>query len=428
MLGARKIPASIEPNLLFRAQENQADMFSSIREKARKFQHHLTRLDDQPLGKAALVIILFLDLFILISIFDGLADHTGQLTAPDQHIPPLCREIVIDRDWNPTNRLGHLAQIISRHRDSYYTPDARAEKKPQHALCAPIVHALRAIREDEGLSRNLIEDIKLQQETRELRAELERMKGAYDTSLLETIARPRQAESNVASMRKEIADKTGTMNELVRRQRLLEASLEQDNRVRALFALAAGVSATDRRALRDDLRRLNFWYPVQRLGMEMLFLLPLFLVFYFWNSRSIAGNRPFQKLVSSHLLVIVLIPVFFKLVELVYDILPRKLLKHVIDLLESLKLVAIWHYLVMGAVILLALALIYLFQNKLFSRAQLLQRRIAKGLCQDCGQRLPPDSPYCPACGAGQYRACIHCHAPTHVHGKYCKACGHTAA
>lgn len=402
-------------------------MFSSIREKARKFQHHLTRLDDQPLSKAALVIILFLDLFILISIFDGLADHTGQLTAPDQYIPPLCREIVIDADWNPTNRLGHLAQIVSSYQASYYTPDERDEKKPQHTLCAPIVRTLKAIRQDEGLSKNLIENRKLQQETRELRSELERMKGAYDTSLLETIAKQRQAETNVFSIRKEIADKTNNLNELVRRQQLLQASLEQDYRVRELFALAAGVSDADRKALRDELRRLNFWYPVKRMGMEMLFLLPLFLVFYFWNSKSIAGNRHYQALVSSHLLVIVLIPVFFKLVELVYDILPKKLLKQIIDLLESLKLVAIWYYLLIAAAILVALALTYLFQKKLFSHEKLMQRRIAKGLCQHCGQQLPTDSRHCPACGSGQYRVCSHCHEPTHVHGKFCMACGHAA-
>lgn len=105
-------------------------MFISIREKANRFQQHLTRLDNEPLSAAALVVILFLDFFILFSIFDGLADHTGQLTTPDQHIPLLCREIVIDADWNPTNRLGNLAQIVSKYHDSYYTPDDSAEKKP----------------------------------------------------------------------------------------------------------------------------------------------------------------------------------------------------------------------------------------------------------------------------------------------------------
>jgi RNA polymerase subunit RPABC4/transcription elongation factor Spt4 len=82
----------------------------------------------------------------------------------------------------------------------------------------------------------------------------------------------------------------------------------------------------------------------------------------------------------------------------------------------------------MGFAIVAALALVYLFQKKLFSREKLLQRRIARGLCQDCGQRLPPESRHCPACGAAQYRECGHCHALTHLHGRYCRACGRAAA
>jgi RNA polymerase subunit RPABC4/transcription elongation factor Spt4 len=399
-------------------------MFISIREKTNKFQNRLTRLDNEPLSIAALVVILFLDLFILFSIFDGLAEHTGQLTTPEQYIPPLCRDIVLDADWNPTNRLERLTTIVSRYHDSYYAPDDTKEKAAQHTACAPIARAFKTMRDDESLSRSLNETRKLSQETRDLRAELERMKGAYDTSLLETIARKQQAEAHVASIRKEMAAKTSALNELVRKQAFVEASLEREPRVQALFTLAAGVSDASRNALRDDLRRMNFWYPVQRMGMEMLFLLPLLLVFYYWNSRSIAASRPFQTLISSHLLIVVLIPVFFKLVELLYDIIPRKLLKTIIGVLESFKLVAIWHYLLIGASILIALGLIYLFQKKLFSREKLMQRRIAKGLCQNCGQHLPPDSRHCPACGAGQYEECKNCHQPTHVQGKFCRFCG----
>jgi hypothetical protein len=64
--------------------------------KIRRFQQRLTRLDREPLGKAALVIVLFLDLFILISIFDGLGAHTAQLTSPSDYIPGLCRDMVLD--------------------------------------------------------------------------------------------------------------------------------------------------------------------------------------------------------------------------------------------------------------------------------------------------------------------------------------------
>lgn len=393
-------------------------------EKAQRFQQRLTRLEKQPLGKAALVIIVFLDLFILISIFDGLAAHTAQLISPEEYIPRLCRDVVLDAQWNETNRLQQLADMVAKFHGSYVSRDERAEREPVHAVCAPLMDAFKAARDDEGLSRGLGDLLRLDKETGDLRAEVERLKGAYDTALLEAIVDEQKMESRVPTLRQELADKTVSMEELVARQRQLTEALEQNERVRALYALVAGVSEADRRALRDDLRRLNFWYPVKRLGMEALFLLPLFLVFYAWNARSIARHRPFQTLVSSHLLVVVVIPAFFKLIELVYDILPRKLLKHVVELLESLKLVAIWHYLLIGAAVLAALVLIFVFQRKLFSHEKLMQRRIAKGQCQECGLHLPAGSRYCTACGADQYRSCPSCHELTHVYGKHCRGCG----
>ena len=123
---------------------------------------------------------------------------------------------------------------------------------------------------------------------------------------------------------------------------------------------------------------MYFWYPVKRLGMQMLFLLPLFAIFYVWNNASIRKSRGIQALVSSHLLVVSFIPIFFKIIETVYDIIPKKLLKKLIDLLESLKLVAIWHYFVIALAVAAALFLIYIFQKKLFSREKLIERRIAK--------------------------------------------------
>jgi predicted RNA-binding Zn-ribbon protein involved in translation (DUF1610 family) len=139
---------------------------------------------------------------------------------------------------------------------------------------------------------------------------------------------------------------------------------------------------------------------------------------------SIRKSRGVQTLVSSHLLVVSFIPIFFKIIDAVLDIIPKKLIKKIIDLLESLKLVAIWHYLIIAISVAVALFLIYIFQKKLFSREKLIERRIARGLCQQCGRHLPPESRACPFCGFAQYKTCPECSKPAHVYGKHCRECG----
>jgi predicted RNA-binding Zn-ribbon protein involved in translation (DUF1610 family) len=400
-------------------------MLETVKNKAVRLRRHLSMLDDQPVGRAALTILIFLDLFVLVSIFDGLSEHTAQLASPQQLIPQYCRDIVIEGEWNDAERLTRLARIVSTSAGSYYLQDRRERTRERHRLCAPVAKYFLAIEDDRSLAASLKEYLRVRQETEQLGTELERIKSAYDTQLLEKIADPGEQRADIDSIRKELADKTAAIEALVQKEKLLDSSLKQDERIRDLFVIIDNTSEADRSSLRDDLRQLNFWYPVKRLGMEMVFLLPLVLIFYLWNTRSITTNRPFQILVSSHLLVVVFIPVLIKVIELLYDIIPRKLLKHIIELLESLKLVALWHYLLMGLVILAAMALIYLFQKKLFSREKLMEKRISNGSCQRCGKHLPLETHACPFCGFEQFKPCSHCGKPTYVYGEFCKECGH---
>lgn len=397
-------------------------MLRAIAARLSRFRNNLTRLDDQPLGKAALVIIIGLDLFILTSIFDGLGRHAAQLAHPGEHIPGICSDMVIAGGWNKTNRLERLAGIVVTHVTSPYLPKDRP--RAHHPLCAPILTELDAIKNDKALASGFMAIQRLSGQARELRAQIERLKGPYDTALLETIARQPAQDTGVDALKAQIKKKTAELNEVTAALADAEAPLAQDERIRRLWSAIDALTDAQREQLRDDLRRLNFWYPVKRLGMELAFLLPLIAVFYWWYATSIRRNRGLQVLVSSHLLVVTAIPLVFKLGELVYDILPKKLLQRLIELLESFKLVALWNYLLIALAIAAALALVYLFQRKLFSREKLLERRIAKGQCQQCGRGLPAAARTCPFCGFHQLTACKHCRQPTYIYGRFCVACG----
>jgi len=397
-------------------------IFGYSKDKFSRIRSNLMSLDTLPLSKAALIIILFLDLFILTSIFDGLDKHTRQLSSPDEYIPYSCREIVINRDWNPTSRMDNLSGIILSHNNSYYQIEDK--KKERHPICAPYLDLLDRIKNNKELIALFDDRAKFEREARDLQRDINNLKGAYDTSLLETIAKQKEGQANVDTIKKDVQTKANNLNTLRAQIESAEQRINGNGTIKLLWSKLETLQPADRENLRSDLRTLNFWFPVKRLVMQMIFLLPLFAVFFVWNNASIRKNRGIQTLVSSHLLVVSFIPIFFKIIETVYDIIPKKLLKKLVDLLESLKLVALWNYLIIAVAIAAALFLIYIFQKKIFSRDRLMERRIAKGLCQECGKHLPPGSQACPFCGSAQLKACGACGQPTPVYGKYCKACG----
>lgn len=400
-------------------------MFTWIKDSSSKFKTHLTQLgDEQPVSKAALVVLIFLDFFILFSVFDGLSEHTRQLTSPDEHVTYSCREIVINRSWNDTKRLDNLNDIISSYSQNPVMME-EGRKHTLHPICIPFVELIDKIEHDKELTRHFENRRVFQREILEIESRIKDRKGGYDTSLLEQIAaRESGNKKEVSAIKQDVQRLTSDLNNLRGQIDTLDATLNRSESVNALWQNLQSLTEADREKLRSDIRTMEFWFPVKQLGMQLLFLLPLFVVVYAWNSASTRKAWQLQTLVSSHLLVVVSIPILLKIITTVYDIIPKKLLKVVMDLLTSLNLIAIWYYLVIAISIIAALFMIYLFQKKLFSHEKLLEKRISKGLCQKCGKLLPHGSQACSACGFKQYKPCGHCGKFMHVYAKYCMECG----
>lgn len=402
-------------------------MSAKLKDGIGKLRDNLIKLGrDQQLSRATLVILVFLDLFILISIFRGLDEHTRQLDAPAERVPDVCRQIAVHGRWNPTNRLDELTGIV----DAYSTSHVRIEEEEWqlHPLCARFVEPIEKIKADVNLARLFEARRRDQKELRDIERKIGQLESAYATSLGESAARRDEGQPDVASIAADIRQQTAAMNALRAQLADRDARLDRSSLIVGLWEEIEALTDADRERLKSDLRRLNFWFPLTELGMQLLFLLPLFAAFYFWNSASIRRGRKVQTLVSSHLLVVSFIPIFCKIVELIYDIIPKHLLDRILDFLIALHLVAIWHYLIIALAVGWALVLIYLFQKKLFSHEKMLEKRIGKGLCQQCGKLLPADASACPFCGFGQFETCPHCNRPTHVHARYCRECGEPRA
>ena len=384
----------------------------------------LTRLNNYPIGKAALTVVLMLDVFILMSIFRGLDDHSDQLASPYDVIPAHCRAIVVDRTWSPNNALDKIAQAIPYYKND---PDYRnplRQLNDVHAACRPLLRMLEGIANDRLLAASLGKQLRLGTQIGQVNSKLEKIRGAYDTSLLETIAQQNSANNEVAELKARVRELTAKLNQLSKEQRNVAQRIVQAPAIAQLLNLIGEPSADAAADLKAELIMLRYWQPVKRLGMELLFLLPLICAFYFWNSRSLRANRPYQTLVSAHLLTVACIPVVFKVFELLHDIIPYRLFTELFDLLRELNAVAIWHYLMMAVVIAVALALTYLLQMKVFSHQRLIKKRIAKSLCQNCGVGIGPQDNACALCGFKQFKSCDNCAQSTYVFAPFCRECG----
>ena len=308
-------------------------MLINLNNKLTLLKAGLTNLDSYPVGKSVLAIVLLLDLFILMSIFQGLNDHANQLTTPYQYIPQYCRDIVIDENWHENNRLVRTAHIVKRFSSRYVYADKRNDNQHVHPSCEPISNILHTVKKDKNLSNELIYLLQLREMSGQVVSDLNKISGAYNTSLLENITDRNTKKNNTPVLKKQASELKTKLNALTAQDAITVKKLNKNKHIEVLFDVIVYSSIEKKDALVDELRQINFWYPVKRLGMEMLFLIPLVIICYWWNSKSIFTRRPYQILVSSHLLVVVFIPVIFKLVELIYDILPRRIFINIFEAL-----------------------------------------------------------------------------------------------
>ncbi len=363
---------------------------------AKNLRDRMFRLsEDELLSPLSIVVLVLLDIFLLSVLFQGLDAQSRILTAPDEYIPYLCQDIIIDRNWTEYNRLDKLSDIVVDYHRSTYHQEAKPKK--MDPLCKEVMNAINRVKTDKVIMRLFEDRDRLVTLQKEIKSDLKDV-----GSLAEVRTNP---------------EYIAVSNEIL----AINQKINSDPKVIALWSIIDGSSAKQEVVIKT-LRNYRFIFPIYEVLIQFLFLLPLLVVFYIWYKKSVK-NR-FQSLISTHLLIVVSIPIFLKIIQFVLNIIPKQIIRKFIDLLDSLKLIAIWYYIVIGISIGSSILLIYFLQKHLFNREKIIEKRVRNRNCVGCGKKLPTGDKHCFTCGTDQYEVCPECNQLTYVDSKYCRECG----
>lgn len=400
-----------------------------IRERIANFRNRLFRIhDDEPLSKLSICVIIALDIFILSVLFTGLADHTRQLTTASDAVPYECREALVEKNWTEENRLSKVQDLVlSDYRNYSYRYTSRLDVSRMDRMlpiCREFFEKIRALAEDSEILTLFKTRADLEMRKNQTTAGFREGKDVYDTSLLENIAEQEPGQKTLPSVAGNMKAKAQTIDDLSAEIDDVEARLDNNEKIRDLWSFIEAWDEGRRELLVQELRKIEKWYPFKELLWQMLFLLPLFIIFYLWGVRSVRKNARLQILISAHLMVVTAIPIFFKILEVVLELIPRHFFKKFFEILTRLHIIAVWHYILIFGAVLAALLIIYIIQKKIFNRRRLQLKRLAKGQCHHCGKKIPDKAAICPFCGTDQQASCPSCGLRTFAAGDYCVNCG----
>jgi hypothetical protein len=397
-----------------------------LKAKISGFKSRLTSVSqEEPLNKLSLTTIIILDLFVLMILFNGLDEHTRQLTTADEYLPVAARSIFIEQDWTPANRISRLQPLILADRNNaryrYESPFDEQKISRMHPAGRKFYGQVKSLAQDKNLSALFLTRQKTVEEREKTEEAFDKAKQSYDTQLLENIANAAKSGGNATSTTaREYSQKIERLTAEIRNT---EQQIHAHPDIQKLWGLITPDDATRDRIV-ADFKKFQFWFPLKELVWQLLFLLPIFGVFYAWSCRSVKKGKPIQTLIASHLLVIAALPIILKMIELVIDIIPKHFFKNLFNILQSLHLMALWHYFIIFGSIAIGLFLVYFIQRKVFNRQKVMQKRLMKGACTICNKKLPPGATFCPFCGAGQRTVCAACGKETPVGGSHCILCG----
>ncbi len=428
-------------------------MFNKIRNLIRRFFRKSTTLNRQSLNVPSLIVIVFVDIFILANVFFGLNDISSWHLSPDQANPcynqwqtyresqnagkdyAIVSQSIVSSDGisdygttsntveapspnNPPNR--------SSLRDSYQRNQINhiGQVSPQ---CLDYAGVQDAVRTPENRKAVATIDTKLEKISN-LEQTNRSIRSQYDSTLLEKVAgQPRNQSINSISA-EQAKQKTDTNSATISQLKQDITELKQTLLTQpvAQTLLAYLNNSAKFETIAAQYRHDSFWYPSIQLGLQALFLLPLILISYAIHRFAIRKNYALVALITWHLLIIATIPALLKLFEfLQVGVLFQWIATAIGSVFGNLLFLVSYSQIVL--IPLVGFGLIKLIQrlSKRVAKAQTdATNRIAQSRCLRCATKIGPNDAYCAHCGYQQYDECPSCHVMTHRQMPHCTHCG----
>ena len=404
-------------------------MFTRIRRLFSQFFNNSRTVNNEPLNKVSLIVIILVDIFILINVFTGLNNISQWHLSPNQAYP--CYS-----EWNnyKTQTTKNKDYEFLKSSLPYGSNEQRIWQRYQDVEVGHL-GKVSEICLNYGESKDKLNNPQNQKilttinQTQDQINRLEQanttIRNQYDSTLLEKIA-GQSSGNSINQVRAEKAKQELTQNS----EKISTLKQEIANLQNQLLTKAESINflsflqdETKFNEVKEGYKDASFWYPSIQLVFQAIFLLPLILIALLVNNFSQRKGYGLIALISWHLLVIFLIPLILKVFEFLQVGAIFQFLFNIISFFFG-GLVFLISYAYILLIPLVGFGMIKFFQTVVFNPKVQAVSRIQKSRCIRCAKKIRPQDNHCPHCGYYQYVECHNCHNLTYKELPYCHHCG----
>ena len=402
-------------------------MFTKLCRFLRRFLHRTRTVNNEPLNKVSLIVIILIDIVILSNVFIGLNDVAQWRIAPTAAYPCYAEwtsyrnQTSGNRDFEIVRQTASPTFVGFQQQYQQGGVDHLGEVSSVCLRYGEIKDTLQAAGYDSILQRMEQKEDAIATLTNKNRT----IRNEYDSTLLEEIAgQPRDQSINqvgAAEAKATLAENETQINTLKAETSALKAELLAKPESKAFLAFLKQDATFQTVEQGHD--KAKFWYPTIQLIFQAIILVPLILVAY--ANYMVAQRRRYGliALISWHLLVIFFIPLVLKVFEFLQAGVIFNLIFDIVSAVFG-RLLFLVSYIYILLIPLLGFGVIKFAQRFIFNSKLQAAGRVQKSRCIKCAKKIKAHDDHCPHCGYHQHRECGHCHQLTYKYLPYCNHCG----
>jgi len=421
-------------------------MLSYIKSFFTKTKLTLFTFNNEPFSKFSILFIIILDIFLFITILTGINSEKNMSPSINIKYPYQCQNHFDSKHknkvWDNTSYLytndafpfsEYTSFSMPRHSGYYRSKNIQIQDDKRTAdICAELFKKISVFSNSKEFKTNKELRNNLRNDKRNVLSKINNIEKRYNTALFEKLSSVNQ------DTHKTIKNK---YYKLLEKEKNLDIQIKGIKKVSAYDGYKEYVDFVNknREKFTKEFDSYLFWQPFISFLYLLKFTLPLlilsFLSYRFSRRLDRKESVPNKliALISSHIMIISLLPIFINAMYLIYHIIPHRFLEAIVNFLYKFGFIFLGYYFLMFIGIVSIGLVIFFIQRSVSKREKLRKEMKEKTLyidaynqnrCPNCKNRVDYSKNFCGYCREELNRECTSCKKQTPKHIEYCMECG----
>lgn len=392
------------------------------------YMSNFTFKGKEKLSKLTILAIIFLDIFVLSTLYQGINFQTRVINNPITKYPYECRDI-LSSSQSLENFNSYLYNSYNYTSNYQNIKDLEVDER-----CNLIFEKVALIKKEINIENFKKQNDEIYKKEYAITDQISYLKQNYDTILFEKMSEQKSDKSIIKGnlSTENIKDKYDLLNIELENLAKEKEKLNLEFKENILIKDFISYLDLNKNQILDDINKSEKYYYVKQELVTLIFLIPLILLFFYLMKKYLIKEKYILYIIFKNILLITSIPTIISILSLINIFIPKIFIEKLLMLFYSLEIPFVVYYLAIGLFILVFIFIIIKLQKRFKDENERLKNNqitkiesFNKNLCNKCSNRVDYTiMNYCPCCQNKLKIECNSCNNATIKGLDFCITCG----